>query len=51
MEGVAWLVHRYIMHGLLWHWHKSHHSPSTGFFEKNDLFNIFFSIPAIAVLL
>ncbi len=48
MEGIAWLVHKYIMHGPLWRWHQSHHSPHTGFFEKNDLFNIFFSIPAIA---
>lgn len=25
MEGVTWLTHRYIMHGLLWYLHKDHH--------------------------
>jgi beta-carotene 3-hydroxylase len=46
-EGAAWLVHKYIMHGVLWSWHKSHHSPSHGIFERNDLFNVLFSIPAV----
>ena len=41
MEGVAWLAHRYLMHGWLWIWHEDHHKPrheKHGFFEKNDLF-------------
>ena len=25
MEGVAWFTHKYVMHGFLWSWHKSHH--------------------------
>ena len=40
MEGVAWLAHRYLMHGWLWIWHEDHHKPrheKHGFFEKNDL--------------
>lgn len=47
MEWVAWATHKYIMHGFLWSWHKSHHHPYKGIFEKNDLFGIFFSLPSI----
>jgi beta-carotene 3-hydroxylase len=49
-EVVAWLVHRYIMHGWGWHWHRSHHEPRTGPFERNDLYAIFFAGIAIALL-
>ena len=38
MEGVAWFTHKYVMHGFLWVWHRSHHTPRTGMFELNDLF-------------
>ncbi|MEQ9050459.1 MAG: hypothetical protein RLP11_09115 [Marinoscillum sp.] len=24
MEGVAWATHKYVMHGPLWSWHRSH---------------------------
>lgn len=48
MEGVAWFTHKYIMHGILWVWHESHHKPHKGFWEKNDLFFILFSMPAVA---
>lgn len=47
MEAVAWATHKYIMHGFLWTWHKSHHHPYDGVLEKNDLFGIVFSVPAI----
>ncbi|MBT9146143.1 MAG: hypothetical protein DDT42_02025 [candidate division WS2 bacterium] len=48
MEGVAWFTHKYVMHGFLWVWHKSHHSPYAGIFERNDLFGVVFALPAIA---
>jgi len=38
MEWVAWSSHKYIMHGFGWGWHRDHHEPHDGFFEKNDLF-------------
>lgn len=41
MEGVAWSSHKYIMHGFGWGWHRDHHEPHDGFFEKNDRFAIF----------
>ena len=51
MEAVAWATHKYIMHGLLWTWHKSHHAPYNGVFERNDLFGIVFSLPAIVCII
>ncbi|MGF1545298.1 MAG: sterol desaturase family protein [Parvularculaceae bacterium] len=50
MEGVAWLTHRYVMHGFLWSLHKSHHEPRKGPFERNDWFGVVFSIPSIALI-
>lgn len=49
MEAVAWLAHRYVMHGWGWDWHRSHHQPRTGIFEKNDLFAVVGA--AISILL
>ena len=47
MEGFAWFTHRYVMHGFMWVWHKSHHEPRLGNFELNDLFAVVFAAPAI----
>lgn len=52
MEGVAWVTHKYLMHGLLWTLHADHHNPNTeSFFERNDFFFLIFSVPGIAGLL
>lgn len=48
MEGLAWIVHRHVMHGMLWCWHRTHHEPRTGVFELNDLFAVIFAAPAVA---
>lgn len=40
MEGAAWWTHRYIMHGVGWGWHRSHHEPHDGLFETNDLYAV-----------
>ena len=48
-EFVAWLTHKYVMHGFLWVWHRSHHTVHDHKFERNDLFAIVFSIPSIAL--
>jgi beta-carotene 3-hydroxylase len=42
MEGVAWFMHKYVMHGFLWSLHKSHHTRHAHLFELNDLFFVFF---------
>lgn len=47
MEFVAWITHKYIMHGFLWVWHESHHKPRKGKFELNDLFGFMFAIPSV----
>ena len=51
MEGVAWFTHKFVMHGLLWIWHKDHHKKETeGFLEHNDFFFLIFALPGIAGL-
>ncbi len=51
MEAVAWLAHKYIMHGFLWYLHADHHKrDDSGFFEKNDYFFLLFSIPGITCI-
>ncbi|MFI4974737.1 MAG: sterol desaturase family protein [Caulobacterales bacterium] len=50
MEAFAWFMHRYVMHGFMWVWHKSHHEPRTGLFELNDLFAVVFAAPAIVCI-
>jgi beta-carotene 3-hydroxylase len=49
-EFIAWFTHKYIMHGFLWRWHKSHHTVHHDKLEKNDLFALIFSTPCIALL-
>ena len=48
-EFVAWFTHKYIMHGLLWVWHKSHHTVHDHTLEKNDWFAVVFSLPSIGL--
>lgn len=49
MELFSWVIHKYLMHGVLWQIHKTHHTHSKGFFELNDLFTLLFG--GIAVVL
>ncbi|MGM0579827.1 MAG: beta-carotene hydroxylase [Bacteroidota bacterium] len=51
MEGVAWFTHKYIMHGFLWTWHKSHHKVHNHKLERNDLFAVVFSVPSAALIM
>ena len=50
MELVAYLTHKYVMHGILWNLHESHHVDHEGWFERNDLFGVFFAIPSILLI-
>lgn len=50
MEGVAYLAHKYLMHGWGWGWHQSHHEPRSGWFEKNDLYAAVFAGLAIVLI-
>lgn len=49
-EFVAWFTHKYVMHGVLWTWHQSHHTVHDHALEKNDWFAVVFSIPSIALI-
>jgi len=51
MEGVAWFLHKYVMHGFGWYLHEDHHRPSKGPFEKNDVFGLFFSLLSFVLIL
>lgn len=51
MEGVAWFTHKYIMHGIGWAWHKSHHHPRKGLFELNDLYGAVFAVPSALLII
>lgn len=46
MEMITWATHKYVMHGLMWYFHRDHHQPQPGFFEKNDAFFLIFAIPS-----
>src|SRR5690242_21841178 len=49
MEAVAWLAHKYIMHGILWKLHKDHHKKEgDGFIEHNYFFFLIFALLAIS---
>lgn len=48
-EFVAWFTHKYIMHGFLWVWHRSHHTVHHHALERNDWFAVVFSLPSIAL--
>ena len=44
MEFMAWFIHKYIMHGVLWALHKDHHHKDhDSWFERNDTFFLFFA--------
>ena len=50
MECVAWVTHKYIMHGLLWILHRDHHQGHEGFFERNDWFFLIFAFPSFFLM-
>ena len=50
MEVFAFFAHKYVMHGFGWGWHRSHHEPRTGWFEKNDLYAVVFAAFAIVLI-
>lgn len=50
MEAVAYLTHRYLMHGPMWFLHRSHHLPQRHRLEWNDAFGVMFAIPSIVLI-
>lgn len=50
MEIISYLAHRYLFHGFLWNIHESHHTPTHGWFELNDLFSLFFALVSVGLM-
>ncbi|BCU67916.1 beta-carotene hydroxylase [Sulfolobales archaeon HS-7] len=50
MEGLARLMHKYVMHGFMWFLHEDHHRETQSEFEKNDAFGIIFALVAIYLI-
>ena len=44
MEPISYASHRWVMHGFGMRWHRSHHVPSSGRWEANDIFPVLFAI-------
>ena len=52
MEFMAWFSHKYIMHGFLWSLHADHHKKDhDSWFERNDVFFIFYAVVSIGCFL
>lgn len=59
MEGFAYVMHRWVMHGPGWFLHASHHRPRSAetrgsaqsLWEANDLYFVIFAMPSILLLL
>ena len=50
MEVVAYVAHRWVMHGFGWFLHESHHRARTGNWELNDFYAVIFAAPSIWLL-
>ena len=50
MEGFAYVAHRWVMHGVGWFLHASHHRPRHGNWEWNDLYAVIFAVPSFALI-
>jgi beta-carotene 3-hydroxylase len=48
MEAVSYVTHRWLMHGPGMAWHRSHHLPPAGRFERNDRFPLCFAVLGFA---
>ena len=48
MEPISYATHRWVMHGIGMRWHRSHHIPSGGGWEANDIFPVLFSSIGVA---
>ena len=49
MEGAVTLIHKYVMQGFGWGWHRSHTCRAARLVEKNDLYAIVFAAATIGL--
>ena len=50
-EVAAALIHRHVMHGFGWGWHRSHHEERHGLLEVNDLYAVAFAALSIVLMI
>ena len=50
MEGLAWVIHKYLLHGPLWFLHQSHHVPQKTWWEWNDLVSVSYAVAAFFLI-
>jgi len=50
MEGFAYAMHRWVMHGPGWFLHASHHRARAGHWEWNDLYAVIFAVPSFVMI-
>lgn len=50
-EILSAAIHKYLMHGVLWKIHRSHHVKTKGIFELNDVFTVLFGGTAVVLML
>ena len=53
MEVAAYVLHRFVFHGVLWRLHRTHHDPAHGHgdgLEWNDLFSAGFAAVALGLM-
>jgi beta-carotene 3-hydroxylase len=48
-EAIAWAVHRWLMHGIGWIWHRSHHQPDGSRWERNDAYSVLATVAVVAL--
>lgn len=51
MEALVTWVHRYVMHGIGWPLHRSHHAENQQGFELNDVYSLGFSAVGLALFI
>mgnify|MGYP000101635945 CR=1 FL=1 len=52
MEFMAWFTHKYVMHGIMWHFHQDHHlKDHENWFERNDVFFLIYATPGALLVI
>jgi beta-carotene 3-hydroxylase len=46
MEAFSWAFHKYVLHGILWNVHKTHHQKHPHPWELNDVVSLAFALVA-----